>query len=225
MSKKNEDTANSDSKSEVKSQVDVTKSKHGKKYNKVHKDLQNELKKSSSQSMTLEDAVSFLIANKYVKFADTLEVHINTLEQGLKGEADLPHSTGKIAKVAVVDDSVLENLEKGIIDFDILVATPSMMPKLTKYAKILGPRGLMPNPKSGTVGVNTAEIVKRFSGNVIRYKTEPKAAIIHLVVGKTKMGQELLVQNCQAIIKAVDKKNIKSIYISSTMSPSVQVKI
>lgn len=225
MSKKNEDTIDSDPQNEVNNPVQVSKSKHGKKYKQIQKNLQDELKKSSSPSMSLEDAISFIVANKYVKFIDTLEVHINTLEQGLKGEADLPHSTGKVARVVVVDESVLENLEKGIIDFDILVSTPSMMPKLTKYAKILGPRGLMPNPKSGTVGANTADIVQRFSGNIIRYKTEAKASIIHLVVGKTTLGKESLVQNCQAIIKAIDKKNIKSIYLSSTMSPSVQVKV
>jgi large subunit ribosomal protein L1 len=199
---------------------------HGKKYLKSR---DNFVKYTDAQKedggLDAKEAIDLLKANKNAKFVETVELHINTVDQSVKGEVLLPHSTGKIVRIAVADEALLEKLEKSIIDFDILVTTPSMMPKLTKFAKLLGPKGLMPNPKSGTVGSNTTELVQKFSGNTLRYKSEPKAPIIHLVVGKIDRETPALVENINAILKAIDGKNIKSAYLSLTMSPSVRIKV
>src|SRR6185312_7052304 len=106
---------------------------------------------------SLEQAVELAKKTSHVKFDATMEMHINLAvdprqaDQNIRDSIVLPAGTGKSVKVAVADDALLVNLEKGTIDFDVLVATPDFMPKLGKYARLLGPRGLMPNPKSGTV--------------------------------------------------------------------------
>ncbi|MFO0703385.1 MAG: hypothetical protein U0525_01535 [Patescibacteria group bacterium] len=199
--------------------------KRGKKYSESKNKINKELSKKSDKGVSVDEAVELIQKNHFAKFVETLELHINVNSQGMKGEVNLPHSTGKTVKIAVADDALIEKLEKNIIDFDILVSTPAMMPKLTRYAKILGPKGLMPNPKSGTVGTNTAEIVQKFSGNVLRYKTEGKASIIHLSVGKIDFEKNKLVENINAIVSTIDKKNITSLYISSTMSPSIMIRL
>lgn len=229
MSKKKTNKPEIEVVEESKEQKDVSQvknvSKHGKRYNKVRLSLDSQLSSTNNKMLTVEEAVEFLKKNSNTKFVETVELHINVIESGLKGEVLLPYSTGKTVRIAVADESVIEKLDKNIIDFDILVSTPAMMPKLTKYAKILGPKGLMPNPKSGTVGANTADIVQKFSGNTLRYKTEPKAPIIHMSVGKIDFTSDKLIENINTIIKSLDKKNLKSIFISATMSPSIELKI
>lgn len=229
MSKKKTNKPEIEVVEESKEQKDVSQvknvSKHGKRYNKVRLSLDSQLSSTNNKMLTVEEAVEFLKKNSNTKFVETVELHINVVESGLKGEVLLPYSTGKTVRIAVADESVIEKLDKNIIDFDILVSTPAMMPKLTKYAKILGPKGLMPNPKSGTVGANTADIVQKFSGNTLRYKTEPKAPIIHMSVGKIDFTSDKLIENINTIIKSLDKKNLKSIFISATMSPSIELKI
>lgn len=207
--------------------VPVVGSKKGKKYIAARNKIQTALgtKSTKQATMALNEAIALLKKNAYAKFTETVEMHINAVEMGLKGEVLLPHATGKKTRVAVVDEELLKKLEAGVIDFDILVTTPAMMPKLTKFAKLLGPRGIMPNPKSGTIGANTDEMVQKFSGNTIRYKTEPKAPIIHLIIGKMSNEETELVDNAEAILTAMGKKNIKSVFLASTMSPSVQIKI
>ena len=207
--------------------VSVVGSKKGKKYIAARNKIQTALgtKSTKQATMALNEAIALLKKNAYAKFTETVEMHINAVEMGLKGEVLLPHATGKKTRVAVVDEELLKKLEAGVIDFDILVTTPAMMPKLTKFAKLLGPRGIMPNPKSGTIGANTDEMVQKFSGNTIRYKTEPKAPIIHLIIGKMSNEETELVDNAEAILTAMGKKNIKTVFLASTMSPSVQIKI
>jgi len=229
MSKKKTNKPEIEVAEESKEQKDVSQvknvSKHGKRYNKVRLSLDSHLSSTNNKMLTVEEAVEFLKKSSNTKFVETVELHINVIESGLKGEVLLPYSTGKTVRIAVADESVIEKLDKNIIDFDILVSTPAMMPKLTKYAKILGPKGLMPNPKSGTVGANTADIVQKFSGNTLRYKTEPKAPIIHMSVGKIDFTSDKLIENINTIIKSLDKKNLKSIFISTTMSPSIELNI
>lgn len=193
--------------------------KRGKKYAEAKKKLVMESLVSTT------DAVKAIKSAVYSKIKESLELHVNVLEIGLKGEVQLPFSTGKAVTVVIADDTILEKLEKGIIDFDILVTTPAMMPKLTKFAKLLGPRGLMPNPKAGTIGPNPQELVKKFSGNTVRFKTEPKASIMHMTIGKTGFPTEELVANTEAYLEAVGRKNIKNAFLASSMTPSVQILI
>jgi len=197
----------------------VQKKSRGKKY-KEAKELINKTK-----FYILEDAIEILKKMKRSKFDESVELHINVDEIGLKGELDLPHSTGKIVKVAVVDDTVLADIEKGKIDFDILVTHPSFMPKLAKCAKVLGPKGLMPNPKAGTISTTPEEVVKKFSKGILRWKTEPKFPLIHQMIGKISFETKALSENATKFINAVGKLHIKKVVIKSTMSPSVKLNV
>ncbi|MBI2431145.1 MAG: hypothetical protein HYV39_03965, partial [Candidatus Levybacteria bacterium] len=118
----------------------------------------------------LSEALKLLEQLKRAKFDETVELHINAAEN-LSGSFTLPHGSGKKTRVVVADDKLIAQVEKGQIDFDVLLATPSMMPKLAKVAKFLGPRGLMPNPKSGTIVENPESAVKKFQSGLINYKT------------------------------------------------------
>src|SRR3989344_3717732 len=110
-----------------------------------------------TKNYSLSAALTLLPKVKLSKFDETAELHINTISMGISGQMKLPHGTGKTTKVAVVDDNLILEIEAGKINFDILVATPDMMPRLAKVAKVLGPRGLMPNPKAGTITDNPEE--------------------------------------------------------------------
>lgn len=178
---------------------------------------------TKNTGLNLIDAINGVKKVAFAHMKESVELHLNVFEVGLRGETSLPFSTGKTTKVVVADDELLEKLEKGIVDFDLLVTTPAFMPKLTKFAKLLGPRGLMPNPKAGTLGNNVEELVNKFSGSTVRYKTEPKAPIIHVILGKVDDTQEHLAANAEAYMAAIGKKNIKSVFITSTMSPSIKV--
>ncbi|HNQ31526.1 MAG TPA: hypothetical protein PKG71_02745 [Candidatus Woesebacteria bacterium] len=181
------------------------------------------IKEKAQGSFSIRDAIQLLKDIPHAQFEETLELHVNMLEEVARGEVQLPYSTGKKIRVAVADDALIDVLEKGMVNFDVLVTTPAFMPKLTKFAKLLGPKGLMPNPKAGTIGPNTEDLVAKFSGNTVRYKTEPKNPVMHLVVGKMNMSVDELVTNVQTYIAALDVKNIQRAYLTSTMSPSVQV--
>lgn len=189
----------------------------GKKYQKVVKMA------DKNKAYSLTEAVKLVREMKTAKFDETVELHFNVDETGLKGEVTLPHSTGRAVKVAVVDDKLLEKLEAGKIDFDILVTHPSFMPKLAKFAKVLGPKGLMPNPKAGTISPKPEELVKKFSGGTMRWKTEPKFPLVHQMIGKASMEDKNLVENAQAFVEAVGTKHILKAFMKSTMSPSLKL--
>lgn len=156
----------------------------------------------------------------------TVELHINTIEKGNLGQASLPHGIGKKLRVAVATDKLLDDITKGKIDFDILVAAPAMMPKLAKLAKILGPRGLMPNPKSQTITDEPEKLVKKLEeGNQLQLKTESQAPIIHLIVGKLSMKDKELEENVVAIIQTIGKQKIKNVTLKSTMSPGIKLAV
>lgn len=191
----------------------------GKKYNEVKKLV------DKSKSYLLPDAVELVKKMKTTKFDAAVELHLLVDETGLKGEIQLPHSTGKSVKVTVVDEKVLNQLESGKIDFDILVTHPSFMPRLAKFAKILGPRGLMPNPKAGTISPKPEEVVKKFEGGLLRWKTEPKFPLIHQMIGKESLEAKKLLENANKFIEAVGLKHIQKAYIKSTMSPSIKLEV
>lgn len=178
-----------------------------------------------NKSYSLKEALELLKKIKIGKFDETVELHINTTEAGISGTVKLPHGTGKEIRVAIADDSVLAEVEKGKINFDILISTPANMPKLGKVAKVLGPRGLMPNPKNGTISDNPQEAMKKFQGGLISFKTESKMPLMHLTVGKISFGDDKLSENIKTIITAVKEDRIQKVTLKSTMSPGIKLAI
>lgn len=186
-----------------------------------------------NKTYTLKEALVILPKLKTAKFDETVELHINTHEKGVSGSLTLPHGTGKKMRVEIADHSVdpkhVEELVKkitaGQVDFDILIATPDTMSHLAKIARVLGPKGLMPNPKNGTVHPKPTEAAKKFEGGQINFKTEAKASIIHMTVGKVSFEEKQLSDNIKAIFQAVQTKNIKNVTLKSTMSPGIKLSI
>lgn len=172
---------------------------------------------------SLSEALEILKKIGQGKFDETVELHINTTQSGINGQVKLPHGTGKETRVVVANDELLAEVEKGKIDFDILIAAPSMMPKLARVAKVLGPKGLMPNPKNGTISENPEEAMKKFQGGQVSFKTESKNPIMHLTVGKMSFGNDKLSENIVAMLGAVKKDRILKITLKSTMSPGIKI--
>lgn len=189
-----------------------------------------------------------------VKFDATVELHINLgvdprmADQNIRDTLILPAGTGKKIRVAVLTDDateakkagadvagtedLLNQLEKGVMDFDILIATPALMPRLGKYARLLGPRGLMPSPKSGTVTNEVNRAVSEAKAGRIEYRVD-STGIIHLGIGKVSFTVEQLSQNAQAILASIksNKPNsikgnyLKTAYLATTMGPSIPLDI
>lgn len=178
-----------------------------------------------SKTYKLKDALEVLPKLQRAKFDETVELHLNTTGTGISGQVTLPHGTGKQIRVAIADDALIAEIEKGSINFDILIAEPSMMPKLARVAKFLGPRGLMPNPKNGTITPNPAEVAKKYEGGAMNFKTEAKFPILHLTVGKVSFGEEKLSDNVKTLIKAIKTSNIKNATLKSTMSPGIKLDV
>ena len=176
-----------------------------------------------NNTYTLTEALELLPKLKIAKFDETVELHINTTESGISGTITLPHGSGKQVQVAIADDAVIAAIASGKIDFDILVASPAMMPKLAKVAKVLGPKGLMPNPKNGTVTANPEEVAKKFADGQMRYKTEAKNPIMHVSVGKMSFGDKKLSENIKTMLKAIGEGKIKKVVLKSTMSPGIKI--
>jgi large subunit ribosomal protein L1 len=135
----------------------------------------------------------------------------------------LPHGTGKKLNIVVADDAVIEAVSNGKINFDVLIATPDMMPKLAKVARVLGPRGLMPNPKNGTVTPKPEEAIAKLSAGQITYKTEPQSPIVHTSVGKLSFDNNKLEENINTFINSIGAAKIKSATLKSTMSPGIKI--
>ena len=207
-------------------------------------------------SMEITEAIAVLKKASFEKFDTTfsasldLNLDVRKAEQQMRGSIVLPHGTGKTVKVlAIVDGadadaaktagadmvegiSFLAKIEKdGKFDFDIIVTTPNMMPELSKYGKMLGTKGLMPNPKVGTVSEDIAASIENIKKGQVTYKTDNKG-VMNIMFGKKSFDDKKLVENYQAIIDMLRSKKpsqvkgelIKSIYISTTMSPSVKIK-
>lgn len=174
---------------------------------------------------SLQEATAILKRMKLTKFDQSVELHFVVDEAGLKGEVELPFSTGKVVRVKIVDDKVLMDLEKGKFEFDVLVTHPSFMPKLAKFAKVLGPKGLMPNPKAGTVSTKPEDVVKKFEKGMLRWKTEVKFPLIHQMIGKISAEEKNLIANAEKFIEAVGKAHIKNAFIKTTMSPGLKLEL
>lgn len=201
-----------------------------KKYQEISKDL------DKSKTYSLNEAIDLVKKNSYSKFEGTLEAHINTVTAGIRGLVSLPFASGKkliilaFGKDAdksgadkIGDETVIEEINKGKIDFDLLLTTADWMPKLAKVAKNLGPRGLMPNPKSGTITTDLKKTVESFQSGKTEYKTEAKAPVMHLGLGKLNQPTEELAANIKMLVQAIGKTKVKKISLSPTMGPSVKV--
>lgn len=176
-----------------------------------------------TKTYPLPEALELLRKVGYSKFDGTVELHINTIAKGINGQVALPHGTGKEIRVAIADDQLIEQVQGGKINFDVLLAHPSMMAKLAKVAKILGPRGLMPNPKAGTISEKPQELAQQFAKGQIQFKTEAQAPIVHLTVGKLSMKDSQLTDNIKAILAAIGSSKVKNITLKSTMSPGIKL--
>lgn len=191
-------------------------------------------KASSDRFFTL--AVDLAKKMSYSKFDGTLEAHINTATSGIRGLVSLPFVTGKKLTILafgkdadksgadkIGDEATIEEINKGKIDFDLLLTTSDWMPKLAKVAKNLGPRGLMPNPKSGTITTDLKKSVESFQSGKTEYKTESKAPVMHLGLGKLTQPTEELSANIKMLVQTIGKTRVKKISLSPTMGPSVKV--
>jgi large subunit ribosomal protein L1 len=185
-----------------------------------------------NKSYTLDEAIKLLPELKRAKFDETVEIHLTTTETGVSGTVSLPHGTGKQIRIALAHgsdqkeiDELLKKIESGNLDFDILIATPDAMPKLARAAKVLGPRGLMPNPKNGTVNPNPEEVAKKYEGGQINFKTEAKFPLLHVAIGKVSFGDVKIKENAKTVLGAIDKKKIKNATLKSTMSPAIRLDI
>ncbi|MFZ1249385.1 MAG: 50S ribosomal protein L1 [Candidatus Saccharimonadales bacterium] len=197
---------------------------------------------------TLKEALELATKTSSVKFDASVELHVNLgvdprqADQNIRANLVLPQGTGKSVRVAVFADDKAENadvsgveeimkqLDKGEINFDTLIATPTNMPKLGKYARLLGPRGLMPNPKSGTVTTDVNKAVAEAKAGRVEYRVD-STGIVHLAVGKVSFGGVKLLENAQAVMASIKSAKpqsvkgtyIKAIHVTTTMGPSITV--
>ncbi|MEI6690804.1 MAG: hypothetical protein WCL07_03585 [bacterium] len=180
------------------------------------------------QTYPIAEAIKLVVDNTIAKFDATITLHINLVggkEQINRAELTFPHLAGTAKRVVIATDDILKDIEAGKIEFDILITTPAMMPKLAKFAKVLGPKGLMPNPKNGTVTPNPESKKKEFEAGKTVVKAEAKFPLMHITVGKTKQPAEEILANIQAVVEAVKTKNIAKATLVSSMSPGVKLQI
>ena len=176
------------------------------------------------------EAIKKVKTLSYTKFDGTIELHARfipkkkTDEVTLRGTINLPEGTPKESKIIVTNDEVINKISKGIVDFDILLATPADMPKLAKLAKILGPKGKMPSPKNGTVTDDPVKAKNELSSGLIEYKSDAYGNL-HIAVGKVSWSDEKLLNNVEAVLSVLPKKNLSSVSLAATMSPSVKLKV
>lgn len=238
---------------ESKTQKKPTRSKaerSGKKYREVFALV------DKNKVYSVAEGLALILKTATTKFDSTVELHINLgvdprqADQNVRDTVILPGGTGKTIRIAVMADddeaktakaagadiagadAVMAKLDKEDIDFDVLIATPNQMPKLGKYARLLGPRGLMPNPKSGTVTTDIDKAVAEAKAGKVEYRVD-QAGIVHLGIGKVSFGEQKMKQNLDAVIASIKNAKpqstkgsyIKSAYLSTTMGPSVKIEL
>ncbi len=222
--------------------------RRGKKYQEVAKLIEK------NKVYGLKEALELAIKTSPVKFDASVEVHARLgvdprqADQNIRTTLVLPNGNGKTVRVAVFapldvckaaktagadiaeDEEFLKRLDKGTIDFDVLISTPQYMPKLGKYARLLGPKGLMPNPKAGTVTMDVEKAVKEAKAGKVEYRVD-KQAIVHIGVGKISFGVDKLLANAEAFFDSLKAQKpaslkgsyVKSVYITTSMGPSIQI--
>ena len=211
-------------------------------------------KVEKGKAYSLKEAVELAIATSPVKFDATLEMHFRLgvdprqADQNIRSTVTLPAGTGKDIRVAVFapldvckaakaagadiaeDEEFTKRLEKEQLDFDVLISTPQYMPKLGKFARLLGPKGLMPNPKAGTVTTDIEKAVKEAKAGKIEYRVD-KQAIVHVGLGKVSFGADKLMENINAFTESLKSQKpasikgqyVKSVYMTTSMGPSILV--
>lgn len=214
----------------------------------------NKQKIQKQPYLDIEQAIKILKETATAKFNETVECHVNLnidpkyADQQLRTAMTLPNGNGKIIKIAVLtnennfeaaknagidiigNDDLINLISQGNINFDLLIATPEIMPKLAKLGRILGPKGLMPSPKSGTVTTTLVDTILEFKKGKFEYKAD-KTGIVHVSFGKANFTIEQLIENLIAIYKSIEQnrpsgvkgKYFKSLYICTTMGPSIQL--
>lgn len=179
----------------------------------------------------IKKAITLIKSTSTTSFDATAEAHINLSgkipkdKKTLSGAVNLPHGTGKKRIIAIATDELISRVSNGKIDFDILIAHPSIMSKLAKFAKILGPKGLMPNPKNGTISQEPEKRAKELEGGEITWKTEPSQPIIHQAIGKVSFTEDQLMENLTALVNSIGVSKISKINLSSTMAPGIKVEV
>jgi large subunit ribosomal protein L1 len=221
--------------------------KHGKKFSAG-------AAKVAAKPHTVPEAVATMQAAKFAKFDETVELAMRLgvdpkhADQMVRGTVVLPHGTGKSKKVAVIaggekakeaqqagadhvgGPDLVQKIQEGFSDFDAVVATPDMMKDVGKLGKVLGPRGLMPNPKTGTVTFDVGKAIQEIKAGKVEFRVD-KTAIIHVPVGKVSFAADKIADNLLAVIHAVLRakpsaakgKYVQSIYVCSTMGPSIAI--
>lgn len=189
----------------------------GKKYKAVKKKI------DVLKLYPLTDAVKLVKETSISKFDGKIEAHVTVFDIGNVGEISFPHLETSSKKIVVLNDTILAEIKEGKVNFDILIATPTTMPKLLPFARVLGPKGLMPNPKSGTLTDKPEEAVKRLSVAKTMVKTEKKAPVVHIVVGKVSQPEKELEANIAELIKVIKVPKIKKLALCATMGPCVKV--
>lgn len=172
----------------------------------------------------LDQAVELVKSTSYSKFDGTVTAHINLKKEMKPFDVSMPFSTGQTLRVAIANDEVLAALQEGRIEFDVLLAKPDMMGKLAKFARLLGPKGLMPNPKNGTVTSDPEAKRNSLLGGAMTVKPERKAPLLHVRLGKVSQPSTELAANLEALVKALGT-NVTKVTLAATMSPGVKVNI
>ncbi len=222
--------------------------RHGKKYLAAAKLVDR------GKFYPLTEALELAVKTSAAKFDASIEMHARLsvdprqADQNVRATLSLPEGTGKTVRVAVYapesaheaakkagadivgEDDLLQRLEAGQIDFNVLITVPQLMPRLSRFAKLLGPRGLMPNPKSGTISANPAAAIKAAKAGRVEYRVD-KQSIVHLAIGKASFGGARLTTNAKALVDSLNSVRpsnlkdtyIKSVYVAAAMGPGIKV--
>ncbi len=220
----------------------------GKRYDNATKSFDREEAFAASEALALSKNLATAKFDETIELVCRLGVDPKKAEEMIRGTVALPSGTGRDVRVAVFaqgeaalqakeagadivgDTDLAEQIEKGTFDFDIAIATPEMMPVVGKLGRVLGPRGLMPNPKTGTVTDNVAKAVKEFKGGMVEYRTD-KFGNIQVAIGKASFDEASLLANFETVIEELQRvkpsgakgKYIKKVVVSSTMGPGIKI--
>jgi large subunit ribosomal protein L1 len=213
---------------------------HGAKYKKVAEGLEK------GKLYSAKEAFVLLSKTSYTKFDPTVEVHINVTQKNIRGNVNFPHAIGPKKEkkylvfsdklktsdnknVIIAPDSAIEDIISGKLkpgrDFNAVIAGPKFMPQMTKVAKVLGPAGMMPNPKNGTITDEPEKLIDGGASDAYEFRSDPTAPIVHIKLGKLSAKPDALEENLKALITAIGTAKIKKATLKSTMSPGIRIDV